>query len=238
MPFLSLFFPVKTFIRVGPRDLQNRERRSPVEPNCPPEEGPVPAEVNVPEHDVVTVDNARVPLAVSQYSACGGFLSDAVQHAVYRVDIESEHGELRSAVSVREADRVGESRTDVVLGNHDDVPSVLLHILDDRQIHAVRFVPVAVVTAEDAAALERISSHTRRLRGERSGRTAGLATIFQSNDIATLSDRSPRSVPEPKSQRHLQTALPSTALGSHRQTLSGLTYAARASQPSEYDSTD
>ncbi|WP_353963769.1 DUF6248 family natural product biosynthesis protein [Streptomyces sp. NBC_00237] len=29
-----------------------------------------------------------------------------------------------------------------------------------------------------------------------------------------------------QSQRHFQTALPSTALGSHRQTLSGLTYAA------------
>ncbi len=176
MPFVSLFFPVKTVIRVGPRDLQNREGRSSVEPDGPPEEGPVPAEVNVPERDVVTVDNARVPLAVSQYSARGGLLSDAVEHAVHGVDIESEHGELRSAVSVCEADRVSESRTDVVLGNHDDVPSVLLHILDDRQIHAVRFVPVAVIMAEDAAAPERISSHMRRLRGERSGRTAGLAT--------------------------------------------------------------
>jgi hypothetical protein len=178
MPFLNLFFPVKTVIRVGPRDLQHRERRSPVEPDAPPEEGPVPAEVNVPERDVVTVDNARVPLAVSQYIARGGLLSDAVEHAVHGVDIESEHGELRSAVGVCEADRVGESRTDVVLGNHDDVPSVLLHILDDRQIHAVRFVSVAVVMAEDAAALERISSHTRRLRGERLSRTFGLATTL------------------------------------------------------------
>lgn len=57
---------------------------------------------------------------------------------MHDVDIEPEHGEFRSAVSVREADRVGESRTDLVLGNHHDVTSVLLHILDDRQIRAVR----------------------------------------------------------------------------------------------------
>jgi hypothetical protein len=36
-------------------------------------------------------------------------------------------------MSVRQPDRVGESRTDLVLGNHHDVPSVLLHVLDDRQ---------------------------------------------------------------------------------------------------------
>ncbi|MFJ7201727.1 MULTISPECIES: hypothetical protein [unclassified Streptomyces] len=79
------------------------------------------------------------------------------------MDIEPEHGEFRSAVGVREADRVGESRTDLVFGNHHDVPSVLLHVLDDRQIHAVHFVPVAVVMAEDTPALERIISHVRRV---------------------------------------------------------------------------
>ncbi|MES9511774.1 hypothetical protein ABWJ92_36190 [Streptomyces sp. NPDC000609] len=79
------------------------------------------------------------------------------------MDIESEHGEFRCAVSVREADRVGESRTDLVLGNHHDVLSVLLHILDDRQIRAVRIVSVTVVMAEDTAAPERIISHVRRL---------------------------------------------------------------------------
>ncbi|MFE7788735.1 hypothetical protein [Streptomyces sp. NPDC057460] len=53
--------------------------------------------------------------------------------------------------------------------------SVLLHILDDRQIRAVRFVSVTVVMAENAAALERIISHVRRLRGERVGQP-GLVT--------------------------------------------------------------
>ncbi len=68
---------------------------------------------------------------------------------------------------------LGESRTDLVLGKQHDVPSVLLHILDDRQIHAVRFGPVTVVMAADAAALERIISHVRRLRGGRLRRQPG-----------------------------------------------------------------
>lgn len=178
MPHLSLFIPVKSVIRVGPRNLQHRERRPPVEPDGPSEESPVPAQINLPERGLVTVDNVTMSLAVSQYSARGALLSEPVENAVHDVDIESEHGQLRCAVSVREADRVGESRTDVVLGNHHDVPSVPLHVLDDRQIHAVRFVSVTVVTAEDAAALERIISHTRRLRGECSSRTAGLVTIL------------------------------------------------------------
>jgi hypothetical protein len=124
---------------------------------------------------------------------------------VHGVDIESEHGEFRCAVSVREADRVGESRTDFVLGNHHDVPSVLLHIPGDRQIHAVRFVPVTVVTTENTAALERIISHVRRLRVKRLSRVAGGSSPpFQSNDIVTLSDHSPRSVPEPATREQSQ----------------------------------
>ncbi|MGW0694123.1 hypothetical protein [Streptomyces sp. NBC_01602] len=58
---------------------------------------------------------------------------------------------------MREADHVGESRTDLVLGNHHDLTSVLLRILDDRQIRAVRFVSVTVVMAENAAALDESS---------------------------------------------------------------------------------
>jgi hypothetical protein len=73
-------------------------------------------------------------------------------------DTEPEHGQFRSAVSVREAYRVGESRTDLVFGNHHDMPSVLLHMFGDRQIRAVRFLPVAVVMAGDAEARERIIS--------------------------------------------------------------------------------
>ncbi len=178
MPHLSLFVPVKSVIRVRPRNLQHRERRPPVEPDGLSEEGPVPAQINLPERDLVTVDNVRMSLAVSQYSARGGLLSEPVENAMHDVDIESEHGRLRCAVSVREANRVGESRTDVDLGNHHDVPSVPLHVLTESQIHVVRFVSVTVVMAEDAAALERISSHTRRLRGEYLSRTAGLGTTL------------------------------------------------------------
>ncbi|MFJ3623350.1 DUF6193 family natural product biosynthesis protein [Streptomyces iakyrus] len=47
-------------------------------------------------------------------------------------------------------------------------------MLDDRQIHAVRFVPVAIVMADDTAALERNISHVRRVRGERSRRATGV----------------------------------------------------------------
>lgn len=176
MPLVSVLIPVETALGIRPRDLHYRERRPPVETDGLPEEGPVPAAINLPERDSMIGDNIRMALAVCQCFACGGLLSEGVEHAVHGVDIEPKHGEFRSAVGVREADRVGESRTDVVIGNHDDVPSVLLHILDDRQIHAIGFVSVAVVMAEDAAALERISSHTWRLGGERSGRTAGLAT--------------------------------------------------------------
>lgn len=174
MPLISLFFPREAVIHVGPGNLQHRKRRPPVEPDGLPEEGPVPAEIDLPERDLVAIGNVKMPLAVSQYSTLGGLRSEPVEHAVHGVDIESEHGEVRYAVSVREADRVGESRTDLVLGNHNDVPSVLLHILDDRQIHAVRFVSVTVVMAEDAAALERIISHARRLRGERLSQAAGV----------------------------------------------------------------
>jgi len=174
MPLLHLLFPMKAVIHVGPRDLQHGKRRPPVEPDGLPEEGPVPAEIDLPERDLVTVDNVRMPLAVSQYSARGGLRSEPVEHAVHGVDIEPEHSELRCAVSMREADRVGESRTDLVLGNHHDVPSVLLHVLGDRQIRTVRFVSVTVVMAEDAAALQRIISHARRLRGERLSRAAGV----------------------------------------------------------------
>lgn len=163
MPLFHLFFPVKAVIRVGPRNLQYRKRRPPVEPDGLPEERPVPAEIDLPERDLVAVGNVKMPLAVSQYSTRGGLRSEPVEHAVHGVDIEPEHGKFRCAVSVREADRVGESRTDLVLGNHNDVPSVLLHILDDRQIHAVRFVSVTVAMTEDAAALERIISHARRV---------------------------------------------------------------------------
>ncbi len=49
-------------------------------------------------------------------------------------------------------------------------------MLDDRQIHAVRLIPVAVVMAEDTAALERIISHVRRVRGEHSRRPIGART--------------------------------------------------------------
>ncbi|RPK72070.1 hypothetical protein EES45_33885 [Streptomyces sp. ADI97-07] len=134
----------------------------------------MPAAIDLPERDLIPVDNIRMALAVRQHFACGGLLSERVKHAVHGVDIEPEHGEFGSAVGVREADRVGESRTDLVFGNHHDVPSVLPHMLDDRQIHAVRFIPVAVVMAEDTAALERIISHVRRSRGERSGRATGV----------------------------------------------------------------
>lgn len=163
---------MKTVLHIGPRKLQHRERRPPVEPDGPPEEGPVPAEIDLPERDLAAVDNVTMLLAVRQYSADGGHLSEPVENAMHGVDIEPEHGEFRCAVSVRQADRVGESRTDLVLRNHDDVPSVLLHILGDRQFNPVCFVSVAVVMAEDAAALERIISHVRRLRGARLSRTA------------------------------------------------------------------
>lgn len=176
MLLLSLLFPMKAAIRVGPGDLQHRERGPPVEPDGPPEEGPVPAEIDLPERDLLTIDNVRLTLAVSQDSVGGGLRPESVEHAVRGVNIESEQGEFRCPVSVCAADRVSETRTDLVLGNHYDVPSMLLHILDDRQIHAVRFVPVTVFMAEDAAALERITSHVQRLRGKRLIRTAGFRT--------------------------------------------------------------
>lgn len=134
----------------------------------------MPATINVPECDSMAGDNIRMALAVCQCFACGRPLSERVEHAMHRVDIEPAHGEFRSAVCVREADRVSESRTDLVFGNQHDVPSVLLHMLDDRQIHAIRFVPVAVVMAEDTTALERIISHVRRVRGEPLCRATGL----------------------------------------------------------------
>lgn len=172
MPLLSLFFPKKPVIHVGPRNLRHGERRPPVEPDGLPEEGPIPAEIHLPERDLVAVGNVRMPLAFSQHSARGGLRSEPVEHAVHGVDIEPEHGEFRCAVSVRETDRVCESRTDLVLGNHNDVPSVLPHILDDRQTKAVRFVSITVVTAKDTTAPERIISPVRRLREERSSKAA------------------------------------------------------------------
>lgn len=126
----------------------------PVGPRGPPEEGSVPAGIGLPERDLVTVDNLGMSLAFSLYGTRGGLCSEPVERVVYGVDAESVHGEFRSAVSVREAGRVGESRTDLVLGSHLDVLSVLLHIFDDRQIRVVRLVLVAVVMAEDTAVLE------------------------------------------------------------------------------------
>lgn len=177
MPLVSLLVPVETSLGIGPRDLQHGERRQPVEPDGLPEEGPVPAAIDLSERDSMTVDDIRMALAVRQRFTRGGLLSEGVEHAVHGVDIEPEHGEFRSAVRVREADRVGESRTDLVFGNHHDVPSVLLHMLDDRQIHTVRFVPVAVVMAEDTAARERIITHMRRVRREPSRRATGVWTL-------------------------------------------------------------
>ena len=60
MPLLDLFFPVKAALHVGPRNLQHRKWRPPVEPDGPPKEGPVPTEIRLPEHDLVTVDNVRI----------------------------------------------------------------------------------------------------------------------------------------------------------------------------------
>lgn len=136
MPLVSVLIPVETALGIRPRDLHYRERRPPVETDGLPEEGPVPAAINLPERDSMIGDNIRMALAVCQCFACGGLLSEGVEHAVHGVDIEPKHGEFRSAVGVREADRVGESRTDLVFGNHHDVPSVLLHMLDDRQLRA------------------------------------------------------------------------------------------------------
>lgn len=176
MPLFSLLIPVEAALGIRPRNLQHRKRRPPVEPDGLSEEGPIPATINLPERDLIPVDNIRMALTVRQCLARSSLLSERVEHAVHDVNIEPEHGEFRSTVRVREADRVGESRTDLVFGNHHDVPTVLLHMLDDRQIHAVRFVPVAVVMAEEAAALERIISHVRRVRGERSRRATRAGT--------------------------------------------------------------
>ncbi len=131
MPLVSLLIPVETALGIRPRDLQHGERRPPIEPDGLPEEGPVPAVIDLPERDAIPVDNIRMALAVRQHFARCGLLSERVEHAVHGVDTEPEHGDFRSAVGVREADRVGESRTDLVFGNHHDVPSVLLHMLDD-----------------------------------------------------------------------------------------------------------
>lgn len=43
---------------VGPRNVQHGERRPPVEPDGPAEERPVPAEIDLPERDLVTVDTS------------------------------------------------------------------------------------------------------------------------------------------------------------------------------------
>ncbi len=198
MPLVSLLIPVEMALDIRPHDLQHRQRRPPVEPDGLPEEGPVPAAINLPERDSMPDDNIRMALAVRQCFARGGLLSESVEHAVHEADIEPEYGEFRSAVRVHEADRLGESRTNLVFGNHHDVPSVLLHMLDDRQVHAVRFAPVAVVMTEDTAALERIISHVRRVRGEPSRRATGGLSPSQSNGAITLRDGSPRSVPEPR----------------------------------------
>lgn len=96
----------------------------------------------------------------------------AQQHAVHGVDVESEHGELKHAVRVRQPDRAGESRTNLVLRNHHDMPSVLLHTPDDRQTNTPCPAPVTAVMTQDAATPEQIISHARRLRGEHSSRTA------------------------------------------------------------------
>lgn len=71
MPLFSLFLPMKAVIHVGPRNLQHGEWRQPVEPDGPAEERPVPAEIDLPERDLVTVDNVRMPLVLSQCSARG-----------------------------------------------------------------------------------------------------------------------------------------------------------------------
>lgn len=176
MPLASLFTPVETALGIRPRDLQHGERWPPVEPDGQSEESPVPAAINLPERNSMSVDNIRMALAVRQCFARGRLLSECVEHAMHSVHIEPEHGEFRSTVSVREADRIGESRTDLVFGNHHDVPSVLLHMLDDRQIHAIHLVPVTIVTAQDTAALKRIVSHVRRVRGARSRQATGVRT--------------------------------------------------------------
>lgn len=44
---------------VRPRDLRHGERWPPVEPDGLPEEGPVPAAINLPERDSIPVDNIR-----------------------------------------------------------------------------------------------------------------------------------------------------------------------------------
>lgn len=80
------------------------------------------------------------------------------------VNIKSEHREFRDAVGVCEADRVSESGADVVLGNHDDMPSVPRYVLDDHQVCRVCSVAVTVVVAENTAAFERITGHVVRLR--------------------------------------------------------------------------
>ncbi|GGM97655.1 hypothetical protein GCM10011578_018130 [Streptomyces fuscichromogenes] len=69
---------------------------------------PVKAVSHVGPRNLVTVDDLRMPLAVSRFGARGGLRSEPVEHVVHGVDIEPEHGELRCAVSVRETDRVGD----------------------------------------------------------------------------------------------------------------------------------
>lgn len=92
MPLLSLFFPMEAVVRVGPRNLQHGKRWPSVEPDRPSEEGPVPAEIHIPECNLVTVDNVRMPLAVSHHSTRGYLRSKPIEHAVHGVDIQSEHG--------------------------------------------------------------------------------------------------------------------------------------------------
>lgn len=173
MSLPGFFFPVKTPVRVRPCHLQDRERSPSVEPNGPPEEGSVPAKIDPPESDLPTVDDAPMLLAVSQDRARRGHLAKPVEHAVHDVDIEPEHCKLRCTVRVGQTDRVSKPRADLILGDHHHVPSVVLYVADDRLLNLICLRPVTVVMAQDTAALEWITGHAWRVRGERSSRATG-----------------------------------------------------------------
>lgn len=51
MPLVRAFIPVETAFGIRPRDLHYRERWPPVEADGLPEEGPVPAAINLPERE-------------------------------------------------------------------------------------------------------------------------------------------------------------------------------------------
>src|SRR5262249_19679605 len=61
-------------------------------------------------------------------------LADQVDHLVHQLRVESEDDDLRVAEGPEQADAVGEGRSLVVLGDHDDMPADLFDVRDELML--------------------------------------------------------------------------------------------------------